>query len=141
MTDLSQPEIETSAAFFEAVHEVLEEQPGNAADRRRATRHPYECIQLLALYDGHNLPVQADFRGVLCRDLSPGGFSFFADEAPRSPYVIIALGVVPFAFFVARVLRVRHAGPADAAGHLVACRFIRRVFKPSDLQNLKEASR
>jgi hypothetical protein len=141
MTKLTQPEIETSAALFEALHELLEEQLETAADRRQTARHAYECIQLLAFYDGRNSPGQADFRGVLCCDLSPGGFSFFADEAPRLPFVIIALGAIPFKFFVARVLRVRPAESEGNAGHLVACRFLRRISTPADLRNLDEACR
>jgi hypothetical protein len=142
MSETSQEEIEASAAFFRALHELLEEQKGSAADRRRATRRSYECIQLLALYDGRNLPAQADFCGVLCHDLSPGGFSFYAAEAPRQPYVIIALGAVPFTFFVARVLRVTPAGAEeDDLGQLVGCRFIRRVVTSADLLNLDEPCR
>jgi hypothetical protein len=139
MSELTQPEIETSAAFFEALHELLEEQKGSS-DRRRAARHAYECVQLLALYDGRNSPAQADFRGVLCHDLSPGGFSFYADEAPRLPYVIVALGAIPFNFFVARVLRVTLAEAEAEASHIVACRFIRRVATAADLRNLDEPS-
>jgi hypothetical protein len=74
---------------------------------------------------------------VLCHDLSPGGFSFFADESPGQPYVIIALGTIPFTFFVAKVLRVRPAALNEQGSHLVGCRFIRRIASPADLLNLE----
>jgi hypothetical protein len=141
VNDLTQTEIENSAIFFQALHRLLEDQKGPSSERRRATRHAYECVQLLAYYDGRNAPAQAEFRNVLCHDLSPGGFSFFADEAPNLPYVIIALGAVPFTFFVARVLRVRPAAADEGRGYLVGCHFIRRVATAADLTNLDLPSR
>ena len=140
MNELSELEIESSAALFESLHALLEEQKASHGDRRGDVRRAYECFQLLAFYDGCRAPAQGDFRCVLCHDLSPGGFSFLAEEAPRLPYVIIALGSIPFTFFVAQVLRVRPAGGDGGSGCLVACRFLRRVAASSDLLNLDSVS-
>ena len=97
-------------------------------DRRRTTRRNFVCWQLVAEFNGVNLPPQEDFQLRLCQDISSGGISFLSDERPRSEDLVIALGQIPFIFFhvnFARAVRRR-----DLEGHplLIGCRFIKRLM-------------
>lgn len=95
--------------------------------RRTSNRRPYACPQLLAPYDGQSLPPQAAFRLVDCQDISPSGFSFLSANEPQSPFVMIALGQVPFSFFSAEIVRVEPlTGQADEQMR-VDCRFLRCI--------------
>jgi hypothetical protein len=134
MNDMSPSELEANTAFFEMLHRLLgNQQQGGGRERRRSARRSYECEQLLAFYDGRTAPPPTDFRPVLCHDLSPGGFSFFADQRPPTGFVVAALGNVPFSFFAAEVLSVRPDHQAGGEGCLVGCRFVRRIVTPADL--------
>lgn len=126
-------------AIFQQVHELLLQQArrrGDVSDRpalrasredaRQSRRRPYQCSQLLAPLRG-DAPAQAEFRMVRCRDLSPGGFAYYANERPPSPQVVIALGLAPFSFFVAQVLRVQAAEPEAGADFLIGCKFLYRL--------------
>ena len=64
---------------------------------------------------------------MLCRDLSSTGFSFVSYRQPQTDYVIIALGAVPFKFFVAEIAHVSRAETLNTTNFLVGCRFLRRV--------------
>ena len=118
----------TDAAFFDLVHQLLQidDEPG-PPNRRDQVRHPYRCVQLMAPYDGRELPTQAAFRRVQCRDISPRGFSFFADERPDYQYMIVALGPIPFTFLSARVVHTEARQCDDPSGYQVGCRFIDRI--------------
>lgn len=115
------------ATFFDMIHRLLGEQDEPPpAERRQGSRRPFDCVQLLAPYEGA-LPAQADFRLVRCQDISPHGFSFVAEREPHYRFVIVALGTIPFTFFVAEIMRVT---PQDfGAPLLVGCRFVRRLGK------------
>lgn len=121
------------AAFFDMVHALLDEQmAGSEPERRGSARHPYNCIQLLAPFDGKRLPAQADFRKVHCQDISATGLSFCSPRKPETQYVVIALGAVPFSFYVAEVM---HAQPVNNDGvveYLVGCRLMRRITRAGD---------
>ena len=117
-------------AFFEMIHTLLEAQRAvddedETAERRSATRSPFQHAQLLAPFDGARLPGHAAFRAVQCRDLSPGGFSFYSPIAIETPQVIVALGVVPFSFFSAQIMRQEPCG--EGRGVLTGCRFLQRL--------------
>jgi hypothetical protein len=116
------------ADLFETISELLAEQHAISGDERReGARRSYDCIQLLAPYDANLLPKQEDFRQVQCRDLSPRGFSFLSYRQPATDHVVVALGAVPFKFFVAKII---HSNPSEnehSEGYLVGCRFIRRL--------------
>jgi hypothetical protein len=121
------------ASFYALVHELIEaekllaQQIGPAPEGRAAGRRPFDCLQLLAPYDGVRLPSQSEFRPVACQDLSPGGFSFVLSERAEFASVVVALGCVPFKFFTAQVQnqsRVRHKG---RIGYRVGCRFTGRI--------------
>ncbi len=118
------------ADLFETISELLAEQHAISGDERRdATRRSYDCIQLLAPYDANKLPRQEDFRQVQCRDLSPRGFSFHSYRQPATEHVVVALGAVPFKFFVAKII---HSSPGENAlsqDYLIGCRFVRRLIE------------
>ena len=96
-------------------------------ERRIAERRLFECVQLLAPFDGDEMPAQEDFRQVLCRDLSSTGFSFVTYRQPQTDYVVIDLGAVPFKFFVAEIAHTSRAETPNTTNFLVGCRFLRRV--------------
>jgi len=116
------------AAFFDMIHSLLDAQSTDEnRERRGDRRHPYRHVQLMAPYDGHELPLQADFRPVQCHDLSPNGFSFHAPGPPDFDHIVIALGTVPFTFFSAEVVHVHEAPGGSVPQYLVGCRFVRRI--------------
>jgi hypothetical protein len=121
------------ASFYALVHELIEadkllaQQSRPAPEGRAVSRRPFDCLQLLAPYDGVRLPSQSEFRPVACQDLSPGGFSFVVSERAEFDSVVVALGQVPFKFFTAQIQnqsRVRHKG---RIAYRVGCRFTGRV--------------
>ncbi len=118
----------TESDLFETISELLAEQDAMYGDERRTgARRSYDCIQLLAPYDTNRLPQQEDFRQVQCRDLSPRGFSFLSYRQPETDHAIVALGAVPFKFFVAKIV---HSSPSESEQNqnfLVGCRFVRRL--------------
>ncbi len=118
----------TDADLFDTISDLLAEQNAIHGDERRdGARRNYACIQLLAPYDANHLPLQEDFRQVQCRDLSPRGFSFVSYRQPTTDHVVVALGTVPFKFFVAKII---HSGLSESElsqNYLVGCRFVRRL--------------
>lgn len=129
-------------AIFEQIHELLEQQrqgkrrtpvgspTGGTLPRfetRTGRRRPYQCAQLLAPLKGRTPPAQTDFQLVQCCDISPGGFSYYAETRPKSDQVVIALGLAPFAFFVAQIVRVQHPEESGDGRLLVGCKFLHRL--------------
>ncbi len=127
-------------AVFEQIHELLEQQrtgrrrnaPASILDgsprfeSRKANRRPYHCPQLLAPLKGRTPPAQADFALVQCRDISPNGFAYFTERQPTAKHVVVALGLAPFSFFVAEIVRVQPSATVDGP-MLVGCRFLHRL--------------
>jgi hypothetical protein len=121
-TDIDEALFQTITALIDGQRDV----PLN--ERRDADRHSYRCVQLVAPYDGENLPDQQSFRQVLCHDLSANGFSFFSYRTPETPQLIIALGKVPvIRFFIAEVKRVHASDSHHGNEYHVGCRFTRRL--------------
>jgi hypothetical protein len=114
-------------ALFDLVHDLLKEETTAARNRRREERRPYNCVQLLAPFDGERLPMQAEFRPVRCRDLSQRGFSFYTTAPPAHPQVVIALGQVPFKFFAAAIRNVRPVERHGRTQYMVGCQFVKRL--------------
>lgn len=118
---------------FSELHRLLakpEPAANNTAhERRNERRYPFCRVQLLAPCIGNRMPASSDFRQVQCRDLSPRGFSYVTQQPPDFEYLIVALGDLPFTFFLAEVRHVlSQRQSADAPEHfLVGCRFVRRV--------------
>ncbi len=97
------------------------------AELRRNQRKKYTCIQLVAPYEGRRMPAQADFQPQLCHDLSPTGFSFWQEKPLAVSHLIVALGEVPFLFFVAEIVHQDYEPHGEPGGWRIGCRFIRRV--------------
>lgn len=121
-------EMKVDADLFTAIHRALDEQERSAPPERRQTeRRSFQCLQLLAPFDGATMPSVEDYTRMRCHDLSPSGFSYIADARPASKLLVAALGRTPLKFFVAEVVNVR---PIDVEGMrklLVGCRFVRRI--------------
>ncbi len=113
--------------LFELIHELIQQQEVQEKDRRSDDRKKYEFVQMLASYDGAQLPRQADFQKVLCHDLSPQGFSFYTPTAPKASFVVVALGNVPWTFFSAEVIHFEPVKEKDSNQLVVGCRFKERI--------------
>ncbi|MGE0756706.1 MAG: hypothetical protein AB7F89_06820 [Pirellulaceae bacterium] len=103
----------------------------DASDRRNGGRKGFNCWQLAAFYDGKRLPPQMDFKLVQCRDVSVEGFSFYHDSLPRSRWLIVAMGTVPFQFYEAEMVRREPAHCERERGWIIGCRVIRQLLPPS----------
>ena len=116
-------------ALFDTITSLINEQREDGQKERRVEdRRPYRCVQLLAPYDGEQLPDQQSFRQVLCHDLSANGFSFYSYRTPETPQLIVALGKVPvIKFFIAEVKRVNASSTDHGHEYQVGCRFLRRL--------------
>lgn len=134
------PTTTDEVAIFEQIHALLEQQrhgkrqPGARTvldgsprfESRKAKRRPYHCAQLLAPLKGKNPPAQTDFTLVQCRDISPHGFSYYSHTRPTTSRVVVALGLAPFSFFVAEIVRIQR--PESGEGPmLVGCQFLHRL--------------
>lgn len=122
--------VDYDVALFESITSLLNEQRRAVrSERRENERYPYRCVQLVAAFDGENLPEQQQFRHVMCHDLSPGGFSFYSSSPPEHRYLIVSLGKVPkIKFFLAKVVRVNPVQQVDGCEYHVGCQFLRRLM-------------
>jgi hypothetical protein len=125
--------IAADASFFALVHEVIESEKSFARrhqlaeDQRAADRRPFDCVQLLAPFDGTRLPSQSEFRPVACHDLSPGGFSFVLNERADFEQLVVALGQVPFKFFTAQVQNQSRVRLKGKSNYRIGCQFTGRI--------------
>ncbi len=125
------------AGFYELVYELLEAErarqaraappAGRDENHRQSSRRSFKCVQLLAPFRDGRLPSQAEFRPVLCRDLSSGGFSFYSENRIDCRQVIVALGQVPFKFFTASVVNQTRTRTRQGPMFRVGCRFSGRI--------------
>jgi hypothetical protein len=115
---------DADAAFFDLVHSIVESDPAvEEQERREHERLDYKCVQLVAPFDGVNLPTQADFLQVHCHDLSERGVAFTTTRHPKHGWYVVALGAIPFTFVKAKVCT---AVPIDKNGvteYRVGCEF------------------
>ena len=118
---------------FNELHELLANRAQPAKDarheRRQDQRYPFCRVQLMAPCEDGRLPASSDFRQVQCRDLSPRGFSYLAQEPPDFKFLIVALGDVPFRFFIAEIRHIlaQRKSLEEPERYLIGCRFVRRV--------------
>lgn len=119
---------EFDLGLFDTISALIQEQNTEVrANRREGERHPFLCQQLLAPYNGSELPGTNELRLVQCYDLSPQGFSFQANEKFETDQIIICLGRIPFQFFVAEVVRVKPTYSSSEQLYHFGCRFLRRL--------------
>ena len=122
------PTTEFDLGLFDTISALIQEQhAATRPNRREGERRPFPCQQLLAPYDGAELPGTDKLRLVQCYDLSPQGFSFQANEKFETDQVIICLGRIPFQFFVAEVVRVKPTYSNSEQLYHFGCRFLRRL--------------
>lgn len=100
-------------------------------NRRATDRQPFSCPQLLAPFDGQELPSHAKFRLTECYDISTDGFGFLAERIPDSQFVVIALGTVPFSFVSAEIVHVDRQEVEGEVQFKIGCRFLERLGKLS----------
>ncbi len=118
---------------FERLHELMQsseklEELGSAPgcpERRVEERHSYPYIQLLAPFDGSNMPLQADFRHVYCHNISSHGFAFFESPEPSYKKVVVMFGKLPFRVYTAEVRHIQKTSTPDI--YLIGCRFLARL--------------
>ena len=121
-------QVESDAHLYREISDLLSEQRGLlGSDRRNDDRRPYECQQLVAPYDGETLPRQDEFRQERCNDLSATGFSFVTARRPATSQIVVALGKVPFTFFVAEIVRIHDTESEFGDEFFVGCQFMHRV--------------
>lgn len=103
--------------------------PGVSGETRRQLRHPYDCLQELAPWDGTEGDPPADeFVRVRCHDLSAEGFSFFWPDAPHFKRVLIHLGQGERrVLMAAEVLHSKALFMHGEVQYLNSCRFVRRL--------------
>ena len=116
------------ANFFSLVHHILEATRHQEDDDRRTEhRQRYAALQYMAPYRDGRLPVEAKFEQILCRDLSPSGFSYLAEEFPACEHLVVALAGDGFLFLTAQVMRRKQVQLKNKAMWLVGCRFLSRL--------------
>jgi len=121
-------QVEADAELYREITELLNEQRALlGSDRRADDRRPYDCLQLVAPFDGKSLPGQEAFRQKRCGDLSTSGFSFFSGRRPLTSQIMVALGQDRFLFFVADIVHVHEVKSADGEEFFIGCHFVKRV--------------
>jgi len=121
-------QLDADAALYAEITELLNEQRILlGSDRRSDDRRSYECSQLVAPYDGGTIPGQDEFRQERCNDLSASGFSFICGRRPATSKVVVALGQVPFLFYIADIVHVHEVETEHGHEFFVGCSFVNRV--------------
>lgn len=117
---------EDDARLYALVHDALEKN-ATPSERRDGKRGNFTCQQLVAPYAGGAFPDQADFQHVECCDLSTAGFSFLTNSPPDTDRLIVALGRVPFNFFIAEIANRKPLMLDGQRTYRVGCQFRQRI--------------
>ncbi|HEY2762382.1 MAG TPA: hypothetical protein VGI75_16600 [Pirellulales bacterium] len=119
---------EVDAGFYALVQEMLDaERKSYRGDRRLQTRQLFECQLLIAPYVDSRMPTGPEFHVVQCRNLSVSGMSYFADEPPEHPRLLVLLGAAPFTVVIAEVVHQTLPTNSFNGKHLIGCRFNGRL--------------
>ena len=118
---------DSDVAFFDLVHSMLDTDNSKQQERREHDRLSYSCVQLVAPYDGLNLPTQADFMQVHCLDLSERGVCFTSSHRPTHGWFVVALGAVPFDFVKAKVCTAAQVDKNGTTEFRVGCEFVAKI--------------
>ncbi len=134
---MSEKKYDSSAStdLREPIRQYLQDdKPLETADRvtrHRSKRYPYEATQWIAPYSAHALPDPSEFREVLCRNLSTGGFAFLSPQPPDFEQIVVRLEKGAQAIYTtARVIHTELNDEAD--GFLIGCQFTGRVPFPDE---------
>jgi hypothetical protein len=150
-------ESESDVRFFNLIHQITGSPPAdNQMERRGRRRHPFICVQRIALCRNSAVLSQGDFFEVRCQDLNREGFSFLLPQPPDFNCLVAAFSSASDEIYMtatvshwATVLsypsgRVEPAGQRtathggrDADGpptrmYQIGCRFTARVPRPPD---------
>jgi hypothetical protein len=129
-------------------------------ERRRAPRRSFPVVRRIAEAAGEEVPEQADFFSVQCRDISTHGFSFLVKTRPRFQSLVLALEASPNPVYVTAEVRHRTEVLVHPSGRvevvynqgtradrerpsaegaeswvLVGCEFTRRVPPPGNQES------
>ncbi|MGI8979037.1 MAG: hypothetical protein ACR2FY_07415 [Pirellulaceae bacterium] len=96
-------------------------------ERRKSVRRKYTVPQLVAEYNGDEMPGQNDFYEFPFHDISAEGVSFLCSVKPRQKQLVIALGNAPFYFWAAEVVFTQRRDDLTDLPYLVGCRLIGRL--------------
>ena len=125
---------EVDANFFNLIHRVVADQPKrSSAQRRRPDRACYQALARIALRRTADMPSEADFIEVQCRDLTSQGCSFFLPNRPTFNELVVCFGAPPEAIYLkARIAHCEEAAAHGATGSrhplfLVGCEFVERL--------------
>jgi hypothetical protein len=122
---MSNPAANDAAFAFNALAGAIE----HSRERRRDVRLPYECVQMIAPFDGVNLPPASAFRPVHCHDISISGLSFFLPQRPTFQNLVVSLGKEGSnrQCITARMVHFRAMQHEGTAQFLVGCEFIEKL--------------
>jgi len=149
-------ESESDVRFFNLIHQIAVTPPADdLAERRGRRRHPFTCVQRIALCKDPAVLSQADFIEVRCQDLNREGFSFLMPQRPDFTRLVAAFSSASEEIYMTasvshwaevlsypsgRVEPLDERAPTlhkcDADGppsrmYQVGCRFIARVPRPA----------
>ncbi|HUY90692.1 MAG TPA: hypothetical protein VMV10_18300 [Pirellulales bacterium] len=82
----------SDSSFYKQVHRLIAKRLSEDANRRGPQRRNYRCVQRLAACTGEQVPELAEFREVVCQDLSAGGFSYLSTATPETETLAVELG-------------------------------------------------
>ena len=100
---------------------------GDGANRRKFPRRPYPYAQRMAPIRNGEMPGLEDFKEVECRDISAGGFSYYATSKPTENDIIVAFGAKGSeTFLAARIMHVRPAVRNGKQYFAVGCQYTGR---------------
>jgi len=113
------------ATGFEGVRAMATEQRAN-------DRAMYRRPEKIAPYTDGSIPAAEAFTPIDCVNVSDGGFGFFADLVPRSPFLIVAVHIPGDTIYMkARVANHRSNSDDHGKPFIVGCQFIGRIFEES----------
>jgi hypothetical protein len=122
MAILSPPD--SNRRLLDTLHQVLD---GDARDARRDERRSFPYVQMLAPFDGRNMPAPEMFRQINCHDISGKSLTFFAPAPPNFDHLVLALGLAPFIFIAGRLSHFIPIDEGDQIHYLVDCKFLKRI--------------
>lgn len=122
--------LQSDVEFYSMVHQmkVAAEAESAGACRRDRPRVPFHCKQWIAPMLGSEVPRDAEFVEVACRDISTSGFSYLETAVPDSNLLSVRLGKPgAWIYLTAEVVRCESAALDDGEGYLMGCKFIGRA--------------
>lgn len=123
MATLSPPD--SNRRLLDTLHDVLD--GAHRDDARRDARRSFPYVQMLAPFDGRNMPAPEAFRQIQCHDISGKSLTFFAPAPPNFDHLVLALGLAPFIFIAGRMSHFIPIDEGDRIHYLVDCKFLRRI--------------